>query len=156
MTEYDEEFIKRFWAKVEKTDGCWLWTARCSTKGYGQIKYKNKNLHAHRVSLELALNRPIRDGFVVAHLPVICHNRACVNPAHLREATQSENTLDMRLDGTMFIGKDNKKPRQFTEDQIRAIRADDRVQRVIAEEYGCCKQNIWHIKNKKNYAWVSD
>ena len=156
MTEYNEEFLERFWSNVVKTDNCWLWTAVCGSKGYGQIGYKNKILSAHRVSLELALERPIREGLLVAHLPVICHNRVCVNPAHLREATPRENSLDRRLDGTMVTGKDHKASRKFTEEQIRAIRIDDRLQRIIAEDYGCCQAIISDIKSKKNYAWISD
>jgi len=157
--EYDEKFLKRFWDKVEKTDGCWLWTAhRRLVNGYGRIGYKGKYLMAHRVSLELHLRRPIRDGFDVAHLPVICHNRRCINPIHLREATRSENILDMNIDGTMIraSGKDNKVPRRFTEEQIRAIRNDTRRQQEIAEEYGIGRPYVSFIKNRKTYAWVTD
>ena len=27
----------RFWAKVQMTDGCWLWTAKCDHGGYGRL-----------------------------------------------------------------------------------------------------------------------
>lgn len=150
---YSEEFIKRFWEKVDKTpDGCWLWTS--TTNRYGVIKYQKKMYYAHRVSLELYLNRPITDGLYVAHQPIICHNRLCVNPAHLREATAQENVLDKHIDGTMLIGKANMKPKTFTEDEIRAIRADTRPQREIADDYGITQSPISQIKLKKIYAWV--
>ena len=153
MTEYDEEFLERFWSRVVKTDGCWFWTGYIS-KGYGKIKYKYKQLNAHRVALELALGRPIQEGLVVAHLPVVCHNPLCVNPEHLREATVQENALDMRLDGTVRTGKNNNIPRKFTDEQIRAIRIDDRFQKIIGEEYGCHANHISKIKLKQTYAWV--
>lgn len=31
--------ISRFWTKVDKTDGCWLWTAGTQSRGYGAIGY---------------------------------------------------------------------------------------------------------------------
>lgn len=33
MTELGD----RFWSKVDKTDGCWLWTGANNGEGYGQI-----------------------------------------------------------------------------------------------------------------------
>lgn len=156
--DYDEAFLKRFWDKVEKTDGCWLWTGTNIVNGYGRIGYKYKHVYVHRISLELYLNRSIEDGFDVAHLPIICHNRLCVNPCHLREATRSENILDMNIDGTMIRarGKDNKVPRKFTEEQIRSIRNDIRLQKIIAEEYNVHPSQISFIKTRKTYAWVTD
>ena len=58
---------ERFWSKVEKTPGCWLWTASRGNHGYGQIgvsypdRKKWKIVPAHRVSWEL-INGPIRSG----------------------------------------------------------------------------------------------
>jgi hypothetical protein len=80
----------RFWAKVDKTKDCWNWTASRGTAGYGQIgiggRYGRPHL-AHRVAYELEIG-PIPDGMQVDH---ICHNRICVNPSHLRLATNKEN-----------------------------------------------------------------
>ena len=78
---------ERFWAKVEKTDGCWNWTGSIHTQGYGVIKIDSKMKRAHRLSYELAIGR-IPDGLLIDH---ICHNKGCVNPAHLRLATQKQN-----------------------------------------------------------------
>lgn len=82
---------ERFWAKVEKTDGCWNWTAKRYITGYGSFtttsNYKTKTFLAHRfVFRVLGVNIP--DGKLVDH---ICHNRACVRPDHLRFVTNKEN-----------------------------------------------------------------
>ena len=150
--EYGEALLKRFWDKVEKTDGCWLWTGGSNSGGYGQIKYKGAQQKAHRVSLSIALKRPILEGFEVAHAPVICHTRLCVNPQHLREATRIENQSDRILDGTHSIGKKGS----LTDEQIRAIRSDVRPQRVIAADLKINVGLVSHIKSRKAYWHVAD
>ncbi|RJU02006.1 HNH endonuclease [Arthrobacter frigidicola] len=78
---------ERFWPKVEKSAGCWNWTAGRIESGYGWIHLEGKKALAHRVSYELA-HGPIPEGLFVDHA---CHNRACVNPSHLRLATMKQN-----------------------------------------------------------------
>lgn len=78
---------QRFWAKVDKTGECWLWTASLS-HGYGQFfPGGGKPVGAHRFSYEL-FSGAIPQGMDVEHR---CRNRACVNPFHLRLATRKQN-----------------------------------------------------------------
>lgn len=78
---------ERFWAKVERGEGCWLWSASKSN-GYGLfMTYDRRKNMAHRLAYELTIG-PIPDGHQIDH---ICHNRACVNPDHLRLATNKQN-----------------------------------------------------------------
>ena len=72
----------RFWAKVDKTDECWLWTAGTNYDGYGQFWVDGKYMGAHRFSWELA-NGPI-SGRKLDHR---CRVKRCVNPDHLRVLT---------------------------------------------------------------------
>jgi len=81
----------RFWPKVNKTAGCWEWTSTLSPTGYGSFHLAKSNRPAHRVSWEMA-NGPIPDGINMDH---ICHNRKCVNPGHLRFATQKQNSENL-------------------------------------------------------------
>lgn len=85
----------RFWQKVDKSAGCWLWTGAQHPAGYGHIKIAGKVEAAHRVSYEMA-HGPIPDGLVIDHL---CRVPACVNPDHLEAVTLVENT--MRGEGYM-------------------------------------------------------
>lgn len=79
----------RFWAKVDKTDDCWLWTAS-TNNGYGSISLgARKRVQAHRFAYELLVG-PIPDGLELDHL---CRVRHCVNPAHLEPVTARENQL---------------------------------------------------------------
>jgi hypothetical protein len=81
---------ERFWAKVEKTDECWLWTGALVT-GYGQIAVSDgQRATAHRLSWEWE-NGPIPEGLQVNHH---CDMRACVRPSHLYLGTQEQNMRD--------------------------------------------------------------
>jgi HNH endonuclease len=82
---------ERFWPKVEKTDGCWYWTASCDPCGYGHFSIDGKLHSAHRVSWELAYG-PIPDRLDVLHK---CDNPPCVRPDHLFLGTHTDNMVDM-------------------------------------------------------------
>lgn len=80
---------ERFWAKVDRSGDCWLWTAAVvANRGYGMFSISGRLTLAHRVSYELA-NGSIPPGMQVDHT---CHVRRCVNPAHLRLATPKQNS----------------------------------------------------------------
>lgn len=91
--------LERFYSHVDKlsNEGCWTWTGKLSSKGYGYftINKENYNKWAHRSAYELLIG-PIPDGFEIDHT---CHgeafkhgmcaggntcvHRSCVNPGHL-------------------------------------------------------------------------
>lgn len=81
-----------FWMRVDKGPDCWQWTGSTTTRGYGVFKYKSERTYAHRHSLELALGESLGER-MVDHL---CHNSLCVNPRHLRPASNSENQQNLR------------------------------------------------------------
>lgn len=77
----------RFWSKVEKSDGCWIWVGAKNTQGYGSFKFDGHIGKAHRYSFQLA-HGPIADGLTLDHL---CRVRACVRPEHLEAVSHQEN-----------------------------------------------------------------
>jgi hypothetical protein len=78
---------ERFWPKVNKTNGCWLWMASTRKDGYGSFRVGGKVLLAHRVAY-LLVKGELSETLVLDHT---CHTRHCVNPCHLREVSHKEN-----------------------------------------------------------------
>jgi len=84
--KYDNKFLKRFWAKIDKKgdDECWEWIACKEPSGIGLISYrditgKDKVLFVSRVTYELFYG-DIPEHGAIYHS---CKNSACCNPKHL-------------------------------------------------------------------------
>lgn len=139
---------ERFWEHVEKSDGCWNWTATTrGSNGYGQIGeggQGGRNLSAHRVSWEIH-NGPIPDGMFVLHR---CDNPLCVNPDHLWLGTIAENNADRERKGRGADRRGEKSTTaKLTTEQVLAIRSDHRPQRIVAEAYGIRQGHVSRLKN---------
>lgn len=80
---------ERFWCKVQRTQGCWLWTGstRRQQGGYGQIAQGGQIRLAHRVAWEMEVG-PIPPGFALVRT---CSTPSCVAPAHHELVTRAEN-----------------------------------------------------------------
>lgn len=91
--------LAAFWSRVDTSAGiyaCWPWLGATNKKGYGRLRWRGRDAKAHRVALEIKLGRPVTSGLYACHT---CDNSPCVNPAHLFEATSSENARDMVAKG---------------------------------------------------------
>jgi hypothetical protein len=83
-----------FWARVRKTDGCWLWEGPLFQGGYGQVRiqsFSRVSLRAHRVAYRIAIG-PIPPGVCVLHK---CDNPPCVKPGHLALGSHRDNMREM-------------------------------------------------------------
>lgn len=125
--EWEAVFRNRY---TVTTEDCWEMTKRPKNTGYHEIGWQGQVYGAHRLSYELAVG-PIPEGMTIDHL---CFNPPCMNPAHLRLLTHSENSA-------------NKKPKEWLgcnkghpptpENTYTVARSSGRVER------GCkvCRRN---------------
>lgn len=82
----------RFWMKVRKGPGCWLWIGSLSHNGYGVFRLRNpNNCRAHRYSWQLHFGL-VPSGMMVLHY---CDVRNCVRPEHLFLGVHQDNMTDM-------------------------------------------------------------
>ena len=97
----DTQRVQSFWAKVNKTETCWLWTGANHGGGYGTVNIGGQFKYAHRLSYEWVVG-PIPQGLELDHL---CRTPACVNPAHLEPVTHRVNTLRGETFGAENVAK---------------------------------------------------
>ena len=137
-----------------ETDECVIWPFHIQSTGYGQVRFRGANINAHRAALILSTGVDPAEKHA-AHEPVVCHNRACVNPRHLRWATPAENMQDRAKDGTQ--------PRPFgelqgssklTQEDVASIRGSKKRQKELAKEYGVSRSQISRIVRRERWAHV--
>ena len=87
----NEQRIKWFWNRVEKTDYCWIYNG-ANTKGYGHFYHHKKHHYSHHFSYKLTNNLDWNKRLFICHT---CDNPSCVNPDHFFEGTQKINIQDM-------------------------------------------------------------
>ena len=152
---FDNEFVSRFESRVQKgaDNACWPWGGGIQKSGstknaepYGTIRYKNKNVYAHRAAWML-LNGPVPHGLFVCHH---CDNGLCCNPAHLFVGTHSDNMNDMYTKGREPF----KFRRRLSDRDARYIRASCYTQRKLAEMFGLSQMAIWSVIHRRTYKHV--
>lgn len=130
---------ERFWAKVHKTDSCWLWTASL-TFGYGSFWDGKGQVRAHRFAYELLVD-PIPEGLQLDHL---CRIRHCVNPDHLEAVTNAENVqrgVVAKLNWTLVR-------------EIRAAHRTGETGKSLAARFGVSEMTISYVV--RGVVWAED
>lgn len=140
--------MPRFWAKVNKTVGCWLWTGSKTSRGYGDLTVMKRHVLAHRFSYEVKYG-PVPAGMHVLHK---CDTPLCVRPSHLFPGTDADNMLDKARKG--------RNTGSLTLDQVREIKAALKdwtygLSAKLANKYGVTLTTIGAIKSGRNYGHVT-
>jgi len=130
MKEVSDRDVVRFWAKVSKGDGCWLWTAAVGTDGYGMFGFGGGSRHVstHRFSWRLA-HGEAPPGMDVCHS---CDVRLCVNPAHLFLGTRRDNMRDAQQKGRLV-----HTPEARAQQRARSRRGEKHAQAVLTDAQVC-------------------
>lgn len=144
--------------------GCWLWLgAERGSNGYGGFKVDGVKWAAHRYSWAIHKG-PIPNGMQVCHR---CDVPACVNPMHLFLGTGQDNTADKVAKNRQSKGASHSAAKAGTSakgehggmsklktEQVLAIRADRRTQRVIARDYGITQAAVSAIITRKTWSHI--
>lgn len=75
---------------VNSKTKCWIWTSQTDNGGYGKFWFERKCQLAHRVSYIIFVG-PIPELMTLDHY--FCNTPGCINPVHLKLATQRQNIL---------------------------------------------------------------
>jgi hypothetical protein len=107
---------QRFYSKVEKSSGCWIWTGAQNNQGYGQFYFEGRTQLAHRVHYQL--KRGDVSGELVLHE---CDTKLCVRLGHLKLGSKSDNAMDYWHRGRLRNVRDGTQApvRKTTEEPAR-------------------------------------
>lgn len=139
---------ERFWRRVKKSDGCWLWAGAVHPHGHGYASLDGRVQYAHRVAWQLTYG-PIPKGVNVCHR---CDNPPCCNPAHLFLGTQADNMQDCADKGRAMVGA--MKRAKLTPSVVAAIKSRLRAgetQQSIADDFGVTRAAIGVIAQGRRW-----
>ncbi|MEK6591545.1 MAG: HNH endonuclease signature motif containing protein [Pseudomonadota bacterium] len=157
MTALTERDRARFWSKVEKTDGCWIWRGPRTQWNRGNFTISQHGqkrwLSSHRVAWEMANERRVPDGLCVCHR---CDNPPCVRPDHLFIGTHADNVADKVAKrrhrwGSRVVGA------KVTEADILEIfrkKKEGWGGRELRYMFGLTQGPLWCILNRRTWRHV--
>lgn len=145
-------FSRCFWAKVDKSGECWLWTGPINKGGYGTIGKAGSGgiTLAHRFAYADQFG-PIQTGLAICHH---CDVPACVRPDHLFAGTLAENNADMQRKGRASGGTRGEQQwmAMLTDEQVREMRRQSdagRPAKEIAKDFGIQYQLAWKVVTRR-------
>jgi hypothetical protein len=160
----------RFWPKVEKTDGCWIWRGWIEPGGHGTFYLRGRMRIASRVAWEFA-NGPVPKGMYVLHKCPGGDNPACVRTDHLYLGTISDNSRDMVERGNVCIGQrhwakrmpeliqrgEERYSHRLTDAAVRTIRAQHAAgvtSKVLAQQFNVAPRTIRDVTNRLTWTHI--
>ncbi len=137
------------------TDDCIIWPLGCTSSGYPAFHVGHSTRSAHRAACEWTHGSPPLKGMQAAHT---CGAKRCVNPRHLRWATQSENEADKQQHGRTNRGSRHGHAR-LSEDDVLFIRLllaipDKASLTDIARRFDVDATAVHKIKTGLTWGWL--
>lgn len=150
----------RFWAKVEKTETCWIWTNGVNTSGYGSFwdGTKRPNGRPRMASAHVWAYRHFvgpQGGLDTLHR---CDTPRCVNYERcLFLGTRADNNRDRAEKGRSARGETHPHVK-LTEVQAREIiqmyRAGGQTHAGLAQQFDVSKSTIGHLITGRTWAHI--
>ena len=146
----DTDYIVHFCAAVELDTPCWVWRWSRIGNGYADIRRNYRHLMVCRLVLGI-VDKPQFE-YECLHA---CDNPPCVNPAHLRVGTRTDNVEDAvskgRMPNQQGAGNYNAKLTEADVLTIRRMASSDTPKVEIAEAFGISLIHLYEIQTGK--AW---
>jgi hypothetical protein len=157
-TKTRDDYVRAFWASVDKTGECWVWrgpVARTSGLPRGRFFMLGQRWIAHRLSWWLQ-HGEIPSELCVCHR---CDNSLCVRPDHLFLGTQQANVADMDRKGRrVSVRGERCGSAKLTAEQVCAARerhARGESQASIARSLNIAPVTINQIVHRKIWKHVA-
>lgn len=143
---------ERFWAKVQKSDGCWLWQRARDPRGYGRGVWRGRTGFAHRHAYRIAFG----DFDPRLHVLHDCDNPPCVRPSHLHLGTHPDNMHEASERRRFPHGEAHSGARLTIEAvrDIRARHAAGATQRALARDYTVSEGTIHSVVHRLTWRHV--
>lgn len=157
----------------DRATHCWIWNG-CVAKRDGLPRIYTVDLESQkkcaisgpRAAWMLAHNEPPLPGYLVFRC---CHNKRCVNPAHLRIAQSKRAIFDAIRRSKAWVGNSREQrlaniqiawkaqgKELVDADTVRAVRSapSSITGRQLAAEHGISPQAISRMRRGLSYAWI--
>ena len=142
----------KFFGEVFRTntDQCILWPFATNPRGYGKFTRSGTSYTSHRyVCMEVHGEAPTK----FHHAAHSCGTKLCVNPRHISWKTPKENEAD-KLIHDRHIRNERHGQAVLSNEEVRKIRADTRIDAVIAADYGISRLYVAALQCGKACKYV--
>jgi hypothetical protein len=154
----DALYRRRLLARLDTTSsprGCWLWTGRSFTTGYGAMSYRGVPELTHRLAYRLLVG-PIPAGGLILHA---CDVKACCNPEHLRVGDYAANNRDTTERGRRNPPRGEAAGRaKLTNADVRAIRATwpegGHTYATLGHRYGVSASTVEAVVKRQSWTHI--
>ena len=137
--------LERFWDKVVKSDGCWIWVGTLRPDGYGVIGIGRREeglTRAHVLSWTL-VNGEVPAGMCLCHK---CDTPPCVRPDHMFIGTKADNARDRDKKDRVQHGVGHYAAKIGPKEvrAMRKLRESGMIYREIGEAFGLSRNGASH------------
>lgn len=140
--------VETLLAKCVPDGDCLIWTGCTDGRGQPMAKHNKKRVQAKRLLLLLQGEKPKKGWYAVS----MCGNRACMNPEHVKQVTQSEKTKLAYEMGR--LGRPDQLARirmasvyKLTDLDVMEIRQSEESTRDIAARLGMNPKYLSRVRN---------
>lgn len=152
--EKRELLKERILRRVNKVDGCWIWTGCLDPYGYGDMTFLGQSMRVHRAAY-FAWKRKIPKGGWVCHT---CDLPACCNPDHLFLGDARSNRQDAAKKGRFDScrGENHYFSKLKDKDVEKMLRLFNECipMKMIAKIFGVSLSTVENIKYGKNWKHI--